>query len=187
MCRIDIISTLLNHEFKYNNYETTRHSICTYVFLLSLTTWRSQRATRTLLKKSKNFKKFRILEFKTRNTMSRNDQDKKNEISYFENQDKTRNEISLRQEILSWWNTSIKFFDKYFEFRMQECSHRFAPRMGKTYRVTFQLANNIWRVPESSSVLPMLLCARTRSYIWQGPVTTGPTINGPTRPFPQVA
>jgi len=53
------------------------------------------------LKKSRNFKKFKILEFKTRNTMSRNGQDKKNEISYLENQDKTRSVNSLRQEILS--------------------------------------------------------------------------------------
>jgi len=43
------------------------------------------------LKKSRNFKKFKILEFKIRDTMSRNGQDKKNKIFYLEDQDKTRN------------------------------------------------------------------------------------------------
>ena len=40
-------------------------------------------------------KKFKILEFKTRNIRerSRNNQDKKNEISYLENRDKTRNAL----------------------------------------------------------------------------------------------
>jgi len=52
------------------NYETIRHLICSYVFLLSLMT-RRQRTTKAL-KKSRNFKKFKILEFKIRNTMSRN-------------------------------------------------------------------------------------------------------------------
>jgi len=43
------------------------------------------------LKESRNFKKFKILEFKIRDTMSRNGQDKKNKIFYLEDQDKTRN------------------------------------------------------------------------------------------------
>jgi len=92
LCITDIIGTLLN----IVNYETTRHSICSYVFLLSLTTWRNQRATRILLKKSRNFKKFKILEFKTRNIKSKNNQDKKNEIFYLENQDKTRNLVLMK-------------------------------------------------------------------------------------------
>ena len=90
MCIIDIIgiigiNRLLHREFKHSKlWDDSTFNL--YLFLLSLTTRHSQRAIRALLKKSRNFKKFKILEFKIRNT--RNDQDKKNKISYLEDQDK---------------------------------------------------------------------------------------------------
>ena len=58
-----------------------RHLICTYVFLLSLTMRRNQRAIRVLLKKIKKFQEIQDSWI----------QDKKNKISYLEDQDKTRN------------------------------------------------------------------------------------------------
>ena len=69
------------------NYETIRHLICIYVFLLSLTQ-RSQRATRALLKKIKKFQEIQDswIQDKKYNV-------KKNKISYSENQDKTRNAL----------------------------------------------------------------------------------------------
>ena len=77
MCIIDIIETLLNHEFKHSKLQDDIQFVSMFSYYLLRRGYCSK------------IKKFKILEFKTRNKMSRNeDQDKKN---------------SLKQEILSWW------------------------------------------------------------------------------------
>ena len=70
--------------------------------------WRDEELQGLYLKKkkSRNFKKFKILESKTRNTMSRNGQDKKNEIFYLENQDK---KCSLRNLVLMKYYSVIYY------------------------------------------------------------------------------
>ena len=92
----------LNHEFKHSKLRNDL-TFNLYVFLLSLTTWRSQRATRALLKKIKKFqeiqdswiqdKKYNI----KKNIMLRN-------FLFWKSRQKKK--CSLRQEILSWWDTN---------------------------------------------------------------------------------
>jgi len=141
---------------KHNKLRDDRHSIYTYVFFLSLTMWCSQRATRVLLKKSRNFKKFKILEFKTKilnflefldffnyNVKKWSRQEKRNFLSWKSRQDK---KCSLRQEILSWWNTTFCFSVKVWTRPKIQCDpdRRYTSRVNICCRRISPLTRGSW-------------------------------------------